>query len=98
MYVGALRIELRIRDMRSLKEKRHVVKSIVTDIGKAHTVACAEVGYQDLWQRSDIGVSVVSSSVGRVERMMAGIQRDVEHRTDVEVLGAVRSIYAEEGR
>jgi len=98
VYVGALLIELRIRGMRSLKEKRHVVKSIVTDIGRAHTVACAEVDHQDLWQRSDIGVSVVSSSAGRVERMLAGVQRDVERRTDVEVLGATRSIYTEEDR
>ena len=42
MHVGASRIEVRIRDMRSLKEKRKVVKSIIADIGRAYPVAIAE--------------------------------------------------------
>jgi uncharacterized protein YlxP (DUF503 family) len=98
MHVGALRIELRIRDMHSLKEKRHVVKMIIADIGKAHPVAVAEVDHQDLWQRSDIGVAAVSSSPGQVDRMLLSVERDLERRSDVEVLGTARSFLVEEDR
>jgi uncharacterized protein YlxP (DUF503 family) len=98
MHVGALRIELRIRGMRSLKEKRHVIKSIVTDIGRSHSVAIAEVGYQDLWQRSDLGIAAVSASRSHVERMLVRIGRDLDRRSDIEVLGSALSYFTEEDR
>lgn len=98
MHVGALRIELRIRGARSLKDKRHVVKSIVTDIGRAHPVAAAEVDHQDLWQRSDLGVAVVADGPGQVDRVLAAIRRDVDRRPDVEVLRVDRSTLEREDR
>ena len=96
MYVGALRVELRIRGMRSLKEKRRVVKKIIADIGAAHPIAVAEVDHQDLWQRADLGIAAVSESPGQVDRMLASITRDLERRTEVEVLGTSRSYLDEE--
>lgn len=98
MHIGALRIELRIRDMRSLKEKRKVVRGIIADIGRAYPVAVAEVDHQDLWQRADLGVAVVSGSPGHVDRMLAAVQIDLDRRTEIEVLGATRSYLEEEER
>ena len=98
MYVEALHVELRIRGMRSLKEKRRVVKRIIADIGTAHPVAVAEVDHQDLWQRADLGIAVVSESPGHVDRMLTSITRDLERRTDVEVLSTSRSYLDEEDR
>jgi uncharacterized protein YlxP (DUF503 family) len=98
MYVGASRIELRIRDIRSLKEKRKVVKSIIADIGRAYPVAIAEVDHQDLWQRADLGVAVVSGSPGRVDRMLTAVRSDLDRRTEIEVLGTTRSYLEEEER
>ena len=96
MHVGALHVELRIRGMRSLKEKRRVVKRIIAEIGAPHPIAVAEVDHQDLWQRSDLGIAAVSASPGQVDRMLASITRDLEQRTDVEVLGTCR-FYLDEG-
>lgn len=96
MHVGALRIELRIRGMHSLKEKRHVIKTIIADVGRAHSIAVAEVDHQDLWQRSDIGVAVVSGSLGQVGRILAAVERDLERRSDIEILGTTRSFLMEE--
>ncbi|MEA2010045.1 MAG: DUF503 domain-containing protein [Actinomycetota bacterium] len=98
MHVGASRIELRIRDVRSLKEKRKVVKSIIADIGRAYPVAVAEVDHQDLWQRADLGVAVVSGSPGHVDRMLTSVEIDLERRTEIEVLGTARSYLEEEER
>jgi len=82
--------------MRSLKEKRRVVKKIIADIGAAHPIAVAEVDHQDLWQRADLGIAAVSESPGQVDRMLASITRDLERRTDIEVLGTSRSYLDEE--
>jgi uncharacterized protein YlxP (DUF503 family) len=98
MHVGAQRIELRIRDVRSLKEKRKVVKGIISDIGRAYPVAVAEVDHQDLWQRADLGVAVVSGSPGHVDRMLTAVQTDLDRRAEIEVLGATRSYLEEEER
>lgn len=98
MHVGALRIELRIRDVRSLKEKRKVVKGIISEIGRAYPVAVAEVDHQDLWQRADLGVAVVSGSPGQVDRMLTAVRTDLDRRAEIEVLGATRSYLEEEER
>ncbi len=98
MHVGASRIELRIRDIRSLKEKRKVVKSIIADIGRAYPIAVAEVDHQDLWQRADLGVAVVSGSPGHVDRMLSAVEIDLDRRTEIEILGATRSYLEEEER
>jgi hypothetical protein len=91
MHVAAIRVELRIRDMHSLKEKRRVVKGMLSDIGRAHPVAVAEVDHQDLWQRTTLGIAAVSSSAGQVERMLRAVLNDIDHRNDVEVLGMTTS-------
>jgi hypothetical protein len=91
MHVAAIRVELRIRDMHSLKEKRRVVKGMLSDIGRAHPVAVAEVDHQDLWQRTTLGIAAVSSSAGQVERMLRAVVNDIDHRNDVEVLGMTTS-------
>ena len=98
MDVGALHVELRIRGIRSLKEKRRVLKRIIADIGTAHPVAIAEVDHQNLWQRADLGIAVVSESPGHVDRMLATIARDLERRTEIEVLDSRRSFLDEEDR
>ena len=91
MHVVAVTVELRIRNMHSLKEKRRVVKSIIADIGKSHPVAIAEVDHQDLWQRSTLGIAAVSTSLGQVERMLRSINNDLDARDDVELLGVTTS-------
>ncbi|MCL1693069.1 MAG: DUF503 domain-containing protein [Actinomycetia bacterium] len=98
MHVGASRIELRIRDIRSLKEKRKVVKNIIADIGRAYPVAIAEVDHQDLWQRADLGVAVVSGSPGHVDRMLTAVRIDLDRRAEIEVLGTTRTYLEEEER
>lgn len=98
MYVGALHVELRIRGIRSLKEKRRVLKRIIAAVGAPHAVAVAEVDHQDLWQRADLGIAVVSESPGHVDRMLATIAKDLERRTEIDVLDSRRSYLDEEAR
>jgi len=98
VHVGALHVELRIRGIRSLKEKRRVLKRIIADVGAAHPVAVAEVDHQDLWQRAGLGIAVVSESPGHLDRMLAAIARDLDRRTDIEVLDSRRSYLDEEAR
>ena len=91
MHVAAMRVELRIRDAHSLKEKRRVLKSLVADVGKQHPIAIAEVDHQDLWNRASVGVAAVSSSPGQVERMLRAVEKDIDNWDGIELLGTATS-------
>jgi uncharacterized protein YlxP (DUF503 family) len=86
MHVGALRLELRLRAVRSLKEKRHIVKSLASQLDTTFGVAVAEVDHQELWQRSTLGVAAVAPQPSQLDRILHAVQRAVRERPDVELL------------
>lgn len=86
MYAAAIRVELRIRGARSLKEKRRTVKSVIADLQRTFGVSVAEVDHQDLWQRATLGVAVVAPQAGHLDRVIHTLERSLEARSDVEVL------------
>lgn len=90
MHVAAMRIEMRLPDLHSLKEKRGVLKPIIEGARRRHGAAVAEVDHQDQWQRATIGVAVVSSSPGHAEAMLDEIERFVWSFPEVEVLQTSR--------
>ncbi len=73
MLVALQRFDLRIRDCRSLKQKRHVVKALTAALRQRFNVSVSEVDHQDLWQRATIAVASVS---GRGVSPSQGRQRD----------------------
>ena len=58
--IGVLTLELRLENSHSLKEKRHVVKSLKDRLRHKFNVAVAEIDYQDLWQRAAVAAVTVS--------------------------------------
>ncbi|MCH7669940.1 MAG: DUF503 domain-containing protein [Acidobacteria bacterium] len=97
MLVAGVRAELRITGARSLKEKRHVVKSLVSALASGDGVAVAEIDHQDLWQRCTLGIAVVASSPSRLEQLISGAQRVLHNREGSELL-AVDIHYLEDER
>ena len=61
MVLGAMTIELFIHENHSLKGKRKVVKSMIGKVKSRFNVAIAEVGYNDKWQRIELGISTVGN-------------------------------------
>jgi uncharacterized protein len=88
VFVGVARFDLRVHDARSLKDKRAVVRSLTSLIKGKFDCAVAEVDFQDKWQRSAIGVSVISSERFHAEKMLREIQRHVESHPGAELLQA----------
>ncbi len=78
MIVGVCTIELRIRESRSLKAKRQVIKSITTRVKNNFNVAIAEVDYQDKWQRAMLGVAVVSTALDHANGILSKVVNFVE--------------------
>lgn len=61
MPVGLLTLDLHIPDAQSLKDKRHVLRSLKDRLRRQFNVAVAELEHHDVWQRSVIGVVTLSN-------------------------------------
>ena len=86
MHVAALTVELRLRDAHSLKDKRALIKPIIDGAHRRFRVAVAEVGDQEIWQRSTIGVATVSSSASHAREVIDAVERFIWSFPEVEVI------------
>ena len=74
--VGVLTLELLLPDAHSLKDKRHTVKGLKDRLRSRFNVAVAEIGYQEVWQRSLISIVTVSADRTRAEEVLQRVERD----------------------
>ena len=85
MFAAALRIELRLTDVRSLKTKRAILRPVIRRL-KAMELSVSEVDHQDAWQRATLGVAVVAPQPGRLDEVIAGVQRSLLDDPSIEVI------------
>jgi len=78
MPIGLLTLEIHIADARSLKDKRHVVRSLKDRLRAHFNVAVAELDHQDLWQRARVGVVSISGDGKHLEESLAAIAAESE--------------------
>lgn len=94
MHAAAVCFDLHVPDSRSLKTKRAAIRPIIDGLRHRFKVSVAEVDHQDQWQRSAIGVAVVSGTAGHLRDVLDSVERFVETAPAVEVLG-VETTYLE---
>ena len=73
-----------------MKEKRAVIKPILEGARRRFQVAAAEIAFQDQWQRAELGMAAVGSSVGHVEEVLGQVERFVWSFPEIEVLRCER--------
>ena len=61
MFVATCRIVLDLDGVRSLKEKRRIIKSILAHLHQAYNLSAAEVDAHDVWQTGIIGLAAVGN-------------------------------------
>lgn len=61
MIVGTLSVILGVPGSQSLKDKRHVVRSILDNARNKFNVSAAEIGSLDAHRRSELGFACVSN-------------------------------------
>lgn len=88
MLVALCSLDLRIPGSRSLKEKRHVVKSVVAGLRSTFNVAAAEVEHHDLHQRARVAVSAVGAEGYHLRKVMHQVERFVARQPGVEIIDA----------
>lgn len=97
MYVGALTLDLLLGDVRSLKQKRSVVRPIIAEVQKRFpAVAVAETGDNDLHRRAEIGVAVVAAAAAHCTEVLDACERLVAGRPEIELLAARQRLFNDE--
>ena len=97
MYLGALTLDVLLGDVRSLKQKRSAVASIVAEVHRRHPgVSVAETGHADLHRRAEIGVAIVSSTAAHAVEVLDACERLVAARPEIELLSARQRLLNEE--
>ena len=86
MLVALGRFDLRIPACGSLKEKRHVVKTLTSAIRSKFNVSVAEVDHQELWQRTALAVAVAAGEGYHAKRVLHEVERLVERWGEVELI------------
>lgn len=79
MIVGACRVVLFLPESHSLKEKRHVIKSILARVHNQFNVSAAEVEEQDLWQRAVLGVAVVTNDTHHANEVLSSVVNFIQN-------------------
>ena len=92
MWVGSLELDLLLGDVRSLKEKRGVVRPVVAEL-KRYGVSAAEAGHLDLYRRSLVGVAVVAADAAHCQEVLDSCERLVAARPELEVLSARQRLH-----
>jgi uncharacterized protein len=72
--VGVLTMELRIEHAHSLKEKRHVVKSLIDRLRHKFNVSVAEIADHDLHNSAVIAAAMVSASRDFAEKVLRSVE------------------------
>jgi uncharacterized protein YlxP (DUF503 family) len=96
MYVGTLSFDLLLGDVRSLKQKRSVVRPIVAEIQRKYAVSAAEVDHMDLHRRACIGMAVVSGDLGHLTDVLDQCERLVAGHPEVELLSVRRRLHGDD--
>lgn len=96
MFVGTLSLDLLLGDVHSLKGKRSLVRPIVAELRRKHSVAAAEAGHLDLHRRALVGVAVVAPDAAHCVDVLDACERLVAARPEVELLSARRRLIDEE--
>ena len=96
MIVAVERFDLRIPGAHSLKQKRHVLKTLTAALRQTFAVSVAEVEYQDLWQRAAIAVAVVGGEEYHLRRVLREIENRIDAWGEIEVIDRDLHLWAPE--
>ena len=71
--IGVLTLELRLENSHSLKDKRHIVKSVIGRLQSRFNVSVSEVEHQDSHTSAVLGLAVVSNERAFVDQQLDAI-------------------------
>jgi len=72
--IGVLTLDIYVENSHSLKEKRHVIKSLKDRLRERFNVAVAEIDGLDSWQSAVVAAVTVSNDRIRAEQVLQAVE------------------------
>lgn len=79
-------IEIHFPECGSLKGKRHYLKGIKDRVKNRFNVSIAEVEYNDLWQRTTLGVSVVTNQKHFANQILSAVVDFISKENGIQII------------
>jgi uncharacterized protein YlxP (DUF503 family) len=79
MHVGTCVVTLQLYGVGSLKDKRRIVKPIITRLPREFNISAAEIDHNDVWRTAVIGLAAVGNDTAylhaKFEKAIAWIEK-----------------------
>lgn len=85
-FVCIISVELFIPMAHSLKEKRKQVKGLKERLMSRFNASVSEIAYLDEWQRSVLGISMISNDKRYLEKQFSSIKKMILEARQVEII------------
>ena len=85
-------LDLLLGDVRSLKQKRSLVRPLVAELRRKYDVSAAEAGHLDLHRRALVGVAVVAADREHCVDVLDACERLAAARPEMDLLSARRQV------
>lgn len=92
MWIGWLEFDVLLGDVRSLKQKRSVVRPVVVELRRKLSVSAAEIGSPEVHRRAGIGVATVSGDRSHAVDVLDAAERLVAAHPEFELLSVRRRL------
>ena len=92
MIIGVAVINLYAPWVHSLKEKRMVVKSIISKVHNKFNISISEVDAQDIHQTVVLGIAYVTHNTKLADSIIDTVITFIEDNTEAEILNIHREI------
>jgi uncharacterized protein YlxP (DUF503 family) len=92
MIVGTCMLKLNIYESDSLKDKRHIIKSIIGRLQSRFNISIAEVDLNDSWQSSIIGFACVTNDTIHANQVISNVIKFIDNDNRVEIVDSTIEI------
>ena len=91
--MGVTTWELHLEGCHSLKDKRHILRSVKDRLRQKFNVSVAETDHNDLWQRAELTVCVVSNERAHAEDVLRQADRLVAEAPGARIMDQGTTYY-----
>lgn len=92
MIIGVASVKIYVPWVHSLKEKRMVVKSIISKVQNKFNISISEIDAQDIHQTIVLGIACVTNTTKFADSIIDGVITFIEDHTEGEILDIYREI------
>lgn len=79
-WIGVAECSLRLPYASSLKERRHVVRSILDGVKNRINLSSSDLGSADKWKDAELGFTAAGSSPSELEKRLKKLENFLERR------------------